>query len=321
VGAGERSPSALRLEPSIVKERGEEAPRVEAGEPHSPVLLPLGGDFASFKDLFASRSPRFEPHSFLFAPRFLSFEPSEEEKKGRELHVERREELFASHSLTFEPPEDLFASHSPELERRARPAASSRAGGTSPSGGGTPPELDIAPCTSEIARQEIEGMPRELGGTPPDRASPWPDPLWMPSKIQVERRKRHTLSSYASSGRGSGLSGRHRAGKESSAEGLTRRIVEEMLCTLQHPFSWKLLEGHRLGPTGLPGIFSPRADPEERHPRASRYHQARHARDGIVSAASGIRSRNGQRGSLTMDTSLPGGRWAGPSPLASFWLS
>jgi len=131
-GAGERSPSVLRLGPSIVKERGGEAPRAEAGEPHSPVLLPSGGDFTSFKDLFASRSPRFEPHSLRFAPRSLpfeahslrfaprspAFEPSEGEGKRRELRFERREELFASHSLLFVWHSLLFASHSPELERR-----------------------------------------------------------------------------------------------------------------------------------------------------------------------------------------------------------
>jgi hypothetical protein len=37
------------------------------------------------------------------------------------------------------------------------------------------------------------------------------------------------------SAKGGELFGGHRAGKESSAEGLTRGIVEEMLCTLQHP--------------------------------------------------------------------------------------
>jgi hypothetical protein len=103
VGAGERSPSVLRLGPSIVKERGGETPRAEAGKPHSPVLLPFGEDFTSFKDLFASRSLFFEPHSLRFTPRFLSFEPSEGEGTRRELHVERREEPFASHSLAFEP--------------------------------------------------------------------------------------------------------------------------------------------------------------------------------------------------------------------------
>ena len=89
----------------------------------------------------------------------------------RELHVERREELFESHSPAFEPPEECFASHSPELERRARPATSSKARGTSLKGGGTPPDLNITSCTSELARQEIEGTPRELGGTSPAKAS------------------------------------------------------------------------------------------------------------------------------------------------------
>jgi hypothetical protein len=137
VGAGERSPSALRLEPSIVKEQGDEAPRVEAGEPHSPVLLPFGGDLTSFKDLFASRFLHFGPHSLLFGSHSLSFEPSKEEEKRRELHVERREELFEGHSTAFKSPQEPFASHSPEFERREE----------------------------ERTRLEEWGMPREEEGT------------------------------------------------------------------------------------------------------------------------------------------------------------
>ena len=57
VGAEERSPSAPLLGPSIVNERGGEAPRVQAGEPLSPVPLPSGGDFAAFIELFEPRSP------------------------------------------------------------------------------------------------------------------------------------------------------------------------------------------------------------------------------------------------------------------------
>jgi hypothetical protein len=128
VGAGERSPSAPRRE-SIVYEREGEAPRVKAGEPHSPVPLPSGGDFASREDLFASHSLFFEPHS-------PAFEPSEGEGKRRELLFEWREDLFVSHSPAFEPPDRLFASHSPKLERREE----------------------------DGTRREEEGMPREEWG-------------------------------------------------------------------------------------------------------------------------------------------------------------
>ena len=102
MGAGERFPSAPRLGPSNVKEREGEAPRDEAGEPHSPVPLPSGGGFASSKDLLASHSP--------------SFEPSEGERKRRELPVERRDELAVSRSPSFEPHSLLFAARSPERE-------------------------------------------------------------------------------------------------------------------------------------------------------------------------------------------------------------
>jgi hypothetical protein len=136
VGAGERCPSAPRLEPSIVKERGGEAPRDRAGEPHSPVPLPFGEDFASFKDLFASHSPLFEPF--------------EAEKKRRELRFERREELFVRHSPAFEPPEGLFASHSPSFES------------SEDLFGFYSPELEW--LEEQGTRREEEGMPREEWG-------------------------------------------------------------------------------------------------------------------------------------------------------------
>jgi hypothetical protein len=100
VGAEERSPSAPLLGPSIVKEPGGEAPRVEAGEPHSPVLLPSGGDFASFKDRFAPLSP--------------AFAPSEGDGERRELHRGRLEGEAVRRSLAFAPPDRPFPGRSPE---------------------------------------------------------------------------------------------------------------------------------------------------------------------------------------------------------------
>ena len=103
MGAGERSPSAPRLETSIVKEPGDEAPRGKPGETHSPFPLPSGGGLTSSKDLFVSRSLLVESHSPFFAPRSPGFAPSEE--------------LVGRHSLRFVSSEGLFASHSPEPER------------------------------------------------------------------------------------------------------------------------------------------------------------------------------------------------------------
>src|SRR5947208_6499643 len=105
VGAGERSPCAPRLGPSIVKERGGEAPRDEPGEPHSPGLLPFGGGFVSREDLFVS-------HSLLFALHSLGFAPFEGETKRRDLHLERREGEGMRHSPAFAPSDRPFASHS-----------------------------------------------------------------------------------------------------------------------------------------------------------------------------------------------------------------
>src|SRR3954469_5054336 len=84
VGAEERSPSAPLLGPSIVKERGDEAPRDKAGEPHSPVLLPFEGGFASCKDLFAPHSPFLTSRQGPRAAHSPLFEPSEEEGMDRE---------------------------------------------------------------------------------------------------------------------------------------------------------------------------------------------------------------------------------------------
>jgi hypothetical protein len=123
VGAGERSPSAPRLGPSIVKERGGETPRDEPGEPRSPVPLPSGEGFTSCKDLFAPRSPLFAPHS-------PTFEPSEGEGERRELHLGRRDGEVVSRSLAFAPPDRPFAARSPERARLEEPRAPSGRGGT-----------------------------------------------------------------------------------------------------------------------------------------------------------------------------------------------
>src|SRR3954469_23054600 len=132
VGAEERSPSAPLLGPSIVKELGDEAPCDKAGEPHSPVLLPFEGDFASFKDLFAPHSPAFascedlfEPHSLLFAslkdpfaPHSLLFASREDPFASHSLPFVSREEPFAPHSLLFASLKDPFAPHSPLFTSR-----------------------------------------------------------------------------------------------------------------------------------------------------------------------------------------------------------
>jgi hypothetical protein len=214
VGAGERSPSASRLGPSIVKERGGEAPRIEPGEPHSPGLLPFGGGFVSREDLFASHSPGFEPfegekkcpelhlekregegmsHSPAFAssdrpfashspeiarldelcvPRSPGFAPSEGETKRRELHLERREGEGMSQSPAFAPSDRPFASHSPEIARLDELCAPSEAGGTRPERGGMRPARVFTSCTSQLARQNLRGMPRELRGTGRDEELP-----------------------------------------------------------------------------------------------------------------------------------------------------
>ena len=57
VGAEERSPSAPRLGPSIVNELGEEAPRVEAGEPH-PLSLSFPERASCHSKTSSSRIPR-----------------------------------------------------------------------------------------------------------------------------------------------------------------------------------------------------------------------------------------------------------------------
>jgi hypothetical protein len=94
VGAEERSPSAPRLGPSIVKELGGKAPRGKAGEPHSPVPLPSGGDFAAFNEPCQPRSPRLEARQDFFAPHSLPDGRSEERgnearKALRLMHIAR----------------------------------------------------------------------------------------------------------------------------------------------------------------------------------------------------------------------------------------
>ena len=48
------------------QEPGGEAPRIETGEPLSPVPLPSGGDFAELNELIEPLSPRLEPCSDRF---------------------------------------------------------------------------------------------------------------------------------------------------------------------------------------------------------------------------------------------------------------
>ena len=127
VGAEERSPSTPLLGPSIVKEREGEAPRVEAGEPHSPVPLPSGEGFASFKDLFAPRSLLFEAHSPLA-------EPSEEERM--ELAG-----LFESCTSRGTEPDSWGMSHSPLFGSHSL--------------GGTPSDFQGMPLEKRFQRLEI----------------------------------------------------------------------------------------------------------------------------------------------------------------------
>ena|SRR5436309_1701170 len=117
---------------------------------HSPA-------FASSDRPFASHSPAFEPRSPGFAP-------SEGEKKRRDLRLERREGEGMSHSPAFASSDRLFASHSPEIARLDELFAPSEEEGTRPERGGMRPEQVFTPCTSELARQNLRGMPRELWG-------------------------------------------------------------------------------------------------------------------------------------------------------------
>src|SRR4051812_22341574 len=192
VGAGERSPSAPRLGPSIVKERGGEAPRDEPGEPHSPGLLPFGGGFVSREDLFA-------PHSLLFASHSPGFEPSEGEKKRRELHLERREgegmshspgfassELpFASHSLGFEPHSPGFAPSEGEKKRRELHLERREGEGMNHSPGFASFELPFASHSPEIARLDELFAPSEEEGTRPERGGMRPEQVFMPCTSEL----------------------------------------------------------------------------------------------------------------------------------------
>ena len=118
----------------------------------------------SCEGLFASRSLLFGPRSLLFASHSPAFAPSEGEKKRRDLHLERREGEGMSHSLGFAPSDRPFASHSPEIARLDELFAPFEEGGTRPERGGMRPEQVFTPCTSELARQNLRGMPRELWG-------------------------------------------------------------------------------------------------------------------------------------------------------------
>jgi hypothetical protein len=85
---------------------------------HSPVPLPSGGDFASFKDPFAPRSP--------------AFEPSEEDGELRGLHFGRRDGDGVSRSLACAPPDRSSAGRSPERARLDESRTASVKEGTRP---------------------------------------------------------------------------------------------------------------------------------------------------------------------------------------------
>ena len=120
--------------------------------------------FASRSLLFVSHSLLFEAHSLLFEAHSPGFAPSEGEKKCRDLHLERREGEGMSHSLAFAPSDRPFASHSPEIARLDELFAPSEEEGTRPERGGMRSARVFASCTSELASQNLWGMPRELGG-------------------------------------------------------------------------------------------------------------------------------------------------------------
>src|SRR5947199_336269 len=125
-------------------------PHCTEGMSHSPAFAPFDLPFAF--------------HSLLFAPHSPGFTPSEGEKKCCELHLERREGEGMSHSPDFAPSELPFASHSPEIARLEELFAPSEEEGTRPELGGMRSARPFTSCTSELARQKLRGMPRELWG-------------------------------------------------------------------------------------------------------------------------------------------------------------
>jgi hypothetical protein len=145
-GAEERSPSAPLLGPSIVKEPGGEAPRIEAGEPHPPSSLPSGGDFAAFNEPFEPRSPRLEARQGHFAPRSLSL-------ASLSLPFRRREPAIGPHSLLLASREGRGTAHSPP--------------GEPSEGQGMERESLFGSCTLQETRPDLWGMPRDLRGMSP----------------------------------------------------------------------------------------------------------------------------------------------------------
>jgi hypothetical protein len=114
-----------------------EAPRGEAGEPHSPVPLPSGGDFAELNELFEPLSPRLEPRSDRFGPHPPLSAPLSLPPKRREASTGPRSPLLASR----EGPGEV---HSPL--------------GESPAGEGMELEELFRPCTSREVRPDSWGM-------------------------------------------------------------------------------------------------------------------------------------------------------------------
>jgi hypothetical protein len=273
---GIATPSAPRLGPSIVNERGDEAPRIEAGAPHSPVSLLSGGDFASCKDLFAPRSLLFEPHSLLFEPhsplfasRSPAFESFEGEGKRRELHVERREELFEGHSTAFKSPQEPFASHSPEFERREEERTRLEEWGMPREEEGTWHFKLFARHSLLIAYHSLRGMSLELSfGRLEERG--------MPRKVQQPSRKHIPKPLSALQASFQRPLSYCQAGDRLLEEDLTGWILFSILHPLQPPSLGSPSKSTESEAPGLPGIVRPLAGREERHPRASGSHQARH---------------------------------------------
>jgi hypothetical protein len=157
VGAGERSPSAPRLKPSIVTEREGEAPRVEPLAPHSPDFVSSGElsgpseePSGSSEGPFARHFPSFEPHS-------LPFGPSEEDVEPREPGRGPHSLPFELHSRRFASSEGLLAWHSPLSGRLGELLASSGAWGI-------PSEGLYGSYSPNVAYYPSRGMPSQPRG-------------------------------------------------------------------------------------------------------------------------------------------------------------
>ncbi len=113
----ERSPSAPRLKPSIVNERGDEAPRVKHSALHSPDLASSEEVFGSSQELSASSEEPFAPHSPSLGPHSLPFGSSEEDLEPRDLRSGRHS-LASDHPKTSPRPIPRGECHPKRRERR-----------------------------------------------------------------------------------------------------------------------------------------------------------------------------------------------------------